>query len=310
MDSEEKGRLTKIQGVLVVTLILNFSVCVLKILLGLFTGAITIVADGLHSLGDSFSNVIGLFGIHMAQKPPDKKYPYGYQKFETYTTLIIASLITYTFIEVMRGGVERLIHPQAVTISPIVLVLMVVSICINIFVVWYEGGAGKKYKSELLIADSSETKSDIVVSVAVTVGVFFISRGALWLDGIITMAVGLLILRVIISIYKSTVKVLCDGQVVNPEEVEAVVLSVEGSKFCHAIRSRGRDEAFYLDFHLGVEPTMIIEEAHDDVCHRVKLALEKKYPQMKGAHIHIEPNNEAGRKRGNSVYAISDPYGY
>lgn len=306
---EKVNRLVKIQGVLVVTLLMNLTVCVLKIVLGLITGTLTIVADGLHSLGDTLSNIMGLLGIHFAQKPPDKKFPYGYEKFETFSTMAIASLITYTFIEVMKRGVDRLLHPQAVTISPLILILMLLSIGINIFVVWYEGGAGRKYKSELLIADSNETKSDILVSFAVLVGVFFISRGVLWLDGVITLGVGLLILRVIIDIYRSTIKVLCDGQVVEPAEVEAVVLSVPGAKFCHAIRSRGREEAFYLDFHLGVEPVMAIEEAHDDVCHRVKLALEKRYPQLKAAHIHIEPNNEAGRRRGNSVFAISDAYG-
>ena len=141
----------------------------------------TIVADGLHSLGDSFSNVMGLLGIGMAGKQPDKRFPYGYEKFEAVTTLIIASIISITFFEVMKSGVERLFHPQPVEISPLVIILMIVSIGINIFVVLYEGGAGKKYKSELLIADSSETKSDIVVSIAVIVGVFFISKGVWWL---------------------------------------------------------------------------------------------------------------------------------
>jgi len=306
---DKKDRLEKIQGVLIVTLIMNFSVCVLKVLLGFFTGSLTIVADGLHSLGDTFSNIMGLLGIRLARKPPDKKFPYGYEKFEAVATLIIASIISITFFEVMKSGVERLLHPRAITISPLVLILMVVSIGFNIFVVWYEGGAGKKYKSELLIADSNETKSDILVSIAVMVGVFFISRGVLWLDGVITLFVGLCILKVIIDIVKSTIKILCDGQVVDPVDVEATVLSVSGAKFCHAIRSRGRSEAFYLDFHLGVEPTMIIEKAHDEICHQVKLALEKRYPELKGAHIHIEPDNEMGRKRGNSVFAISDSYG-
>ncbi|HSV94897.1 MAG TPA: cation diffusion facilitator family transporter [Spirochaetia bacterium] len=305
---EREERLAKIQGVLGVTLALNLTVCALKIVLGLVTGILTIVADGLHSLGDSFSNIIGLLGIRLAQKPPDKKFPYGYEKFETVATLVIASIISITFFEVMKSGVERLFHPQAVSISPLVIVLMVVSVCINIFVVWYEGGAGRKYKSELLIADSSETKTDIFVSIAVIIGVVFISQGVWWLDGVITLFVGLCILRVIIDIIKSTIKVLCDGQVVDPDDIRRVVLSVPGAKFCHAIRSRGRLEAFYLDFHLGVAPETSIEVSHDEICHRVKLALEKEYSGLKAAHIHIEPDNEMGRVRGNSVFAKTDSY--
>jgi len=306
---DRKRRLKKISGVLIATFILNLTVCILKVVLGLVTGSFTIVADGLHSLGDSFSNVMGILGIHLAQKNPDKKFPYGYEKFEAVATLIIASIISITFFEVMKNGVERLLHPQTVSISPLVIILMLVSIGINIFVVWYEGGAGRRLKSELLIADSSETRTDIVVSIAVTIGVYFISRGVLWLDGVITLFVGLMIFKVIIEIIQSTVRILCDGQVIDPNDVRKTVLKVSGAKFCHAIRSRGREEAFYLDFHLGVDPKMMIEKAHDDVCHRVKLALEKKYPEMKAAHIHIEPNNAAGRSRGNSVFAKTDPYG-
>lgn len=305
---EREGRLAKIQKVLTFTFLLNLFVCVLKIVLGVVTGTLTIVADGLHSLGDSFSNIIGILGIRLALKPPDKKFPYGYEKFETVATLVIASIISITFFEVMKNGVERLFNPQAVEISPLVIILMVVSIGINIFVVWYEGGAGRKYKSELLIADSSETRTDILVSIAVTIGVIFISQGVLWLDGVITLFVGLCILKVIIDIVKSTVKILCDGQVIDPKLVKQVVLSVPGTKFCHAIRSRGRQEAFYLDFHLGVEPTTSIELAHDEICHQVKLALEKSFPELKAAHIHIEPDNEMGRVRGNSVFAKTDSY--
>ncbi len=306
MDRRE--RLVKIQGVFGKTLFLNLAVCILKVVLGLVTGSWTIAADGLHSLGDSFSNVIALIGIGLAQKPPDKKYPYGYEKFEAVATLVIASLISVTFFEVTKSGIERLLHPQVITISPLVFLLMICSIGVNIFVVWYESRAGKRYKSELLLADASETKTDIFISAAVIVGMFFIDQGIYWLDGLFTIFVGLLILKVIIEIIESTVKVLCDGQIIDPEKIKTVIMSVPGVRFCHAIRSRGREETFYLDFHLGVDPELSIEEAHDEICHQVKLALEANFPGMKSALIHIEPNNEMGRSRGNSVFGKKDGF--
>lgn len=272
------------------------------------TGALTITADGLHSLGDSFTNIVGIVGIKLSQRDPDKRFPYGYEKFEAVATLIIAGLISITFFEVLKAGIERLLHPQAITIAPLVLVLMCLSICVNFFVVWYETRAGMKYRSELLQADASETKADIMISAGVIVSVFFISRGVYWLDGVITIVIALLILKVIIDIIKSTVRILADAQVIDPGEITEVVTAVEGVRFCHTIRSRGRPDAFYLDFHLGVDPEISVEEAHDVICHQVKLALQAHYPNLKSASVHIEPDNESGRSRGNSVFAKSDPF--
>lgn len=306
---ERRERLHKIHKVLVATFFLNLATCLIKIVLGLATGVLTITADGFHSLGDSLSNIVGIFAIHLSRKDADEKYPYGYEKFEAVATLVIASIISITFFQVAKSGIEKLMHPQGVVIHPYVFGVMLVSTLINVFVVWYEGGWGKRLKSELLIADSSETKSDIVVSLAVMGGVYFIGRGVAWLDGAITLVIACFILHIIISIIRDTTKVLCDAQVIDPEEVERVAMAVEGAKFCHAIRSRGRETGFYLDFHLGVDEALPIEMAHDDVCHRVKEALHDHFPNMKAANVHIEPDNESGRTRANSVFRTRDTYG-
>jgi len=306
---ERKERLREVQVVLWRTFFLNLLTCVIKIILGLFTGILAITADGIHSLGDSLSNVAGMFAIRLARKDPDEKYSYGYDKFEAVATLIIAGIISITFFEVTKAGIEKLIHPQAIVLHPFVLVIMLASICINLFIVWYEGGAGRRLKSELLIADSSETKSDIFVSIAVMAGIYFIGQGVLWLDGIITLAIALLILRIIIGIIRSTTKVLCDAQVVEPEKIVSVVMAIPEVKFCHAVRTRGRENGFYADFHIGVDCSMSVEEAHDKISHKVKQTIKQAFPDMKAAHIHIEPDNEAGRERRNSVFRKTDPYG-
>jgi len=303
---ERKERLVKINRVLILTMFLNLFVCLLKVVLGLVTGSLTIMADGLHSLGDTLSNIVGMVGIKLAQKQPDKKYPYGYEKFEAVATLIIAGLISITFFEVMKSGIERLLNPQVVEISPLVLLLMAVSVGVNIFVVWYESRASKRHRSELLHADASESRTDIYISIGVMIGIFFMYQGMYWLDGVITIIVGLFILKVIIDIIISTVKVLADGQIIDPEEVEKIVLSVPGARFCHSIRSRGREDAFYIDLHLGVDPNISVEEAHDEICHSVKLALEEHYSTLKSAQVHIEPDNESGRHRSRSVFAKNE----
>ena len=306
---EREERLGMIHLVLWRTFFLNLATCIIKIALGLFTGVLTITADGIHSLGDSLSNIAGIFAITLARKSPDERYPYGYDKFEAVATLIIASIISITFFEVAKAGVEKLFHPHQHTISAPIFLVMAVTTGINIFVVWYEGGWGKRLKSELLIADAAETKSDVVVSFAVMAGVYLIGRGYARVDGIITLVIALFILRIIVEIIESTAKILCDAQVIDPKKIIEVVMSVPGVRFCHAVRTRGSENGFYLDFHLGVREDASIAIAHDKICHEVKQALQIAFPNLKAANVHIEPDNEDGRVRKNSVFRMTDPYG-
>lgn len=308
---DQSERLRDVQTVLIWTLVMNLAVCALKIILGLFTGIVAITADGLHSLGDSLSNVVGFVGIRLAMREPDETHGYGYEKYEAITTLLITGLISITCYKVFESGIARLLHPETIGIPLVILPVMLGSMVVNVVTIMYEGRAGKRLKSVLLVADSNETLCDLWVSGGVLVSTFIIKlTGWRWLDGVVTIVIGFLILRTIWEIIKPAAKQLADAHVVEPAHVEAIVMAVPGVRFCHAVRSRGRKEAFYLDLHMGVDSNLSIENAHDDVCHRVKLALGTAFPELKSALVHIEPDNEAGRIREKSVFRERDPYGH
>jgi cation diffusion facilitator family transporter len=304
-------RLAEVNVVLVVTLALNFAVCVVKIVLGLVTGILAITADGVHSLGDSLSNVVGLLGVRLARRSPDERYPFGYDKFEAITTLVVASLISVTFFSVLENGVGRLLHPRPMQVSLLTLALIAGTVLVDLFIVWYEGGAGRRLSSELLVADAAETRGDVYVSLSVLAGVFVIGRwGLWWLDGLLTLVIAYAILRIIVQIYRDTSRILCDAQVVDPTVISDIVMRVPGVQFCHAIRTRGRPNGYYAEFHLGVAQLLTIEQAHDDVCHRAKEALHQALPNLKSALVHIEPDTADGRSRARSVFRRRDPYGH
>jgi cation diffusion facilitator family transporter len=303
------ARLASVSRVLTVTLFLNGAVSLTKVLLGTLTGITAITADGLHSFGDCLSNLVGLIGMRLARRLPDQKHGYGYDRFEAVATLGIVGLISITCYTVIKAGVLRLLLPTVVALQPMVLGVMLASMAVNLFTVWYEGGAGRRLNSLILVADSTETKSDLLVSAGVIASTVLAGwTGWGWLDGAVTLAIGLLMLRVIAEIAAPTVRQLTDVQAVDPDEVARVVLAVEGVRFCHAVRSRGPAEGFFLDLHLGVASGTSIDQAHDSVCHNVKLALKEAFPGLKAANIHLEPDNEGGRRRGNSVFRETDLY--
>ena len=302
MDNKE-SRLREIERVLVITLFLNLLASVAKITLGLTTGVMAIAADGFHSLGDTFSNIVGIVGTRLARRPPDKDHAYGYDRYEDIATLLVVSLISITCYKVFETGISHLLSPTIIKMSGLILATILGSMLINLITVIYEKGAGKKLGSNLLIADATETKSDLWISGIVIISTSITSfTDWYWLDGISTILIGLMIVKTIWEIVVPTAKQLADAQAVDPNSIYEIIMSILGEGYCHEIRTRGKPESFFLDCHIGVDPKTSIETAHDDICHRVKLALRDKFPGLRSANIHIEPDNETARRRESSIF--------
>jgi len=145
----------------------NLAVALAKIVLGYATGAVSIISDGFHSLTDSASNVVALIGVSVAKRPPDRNHPYGHRKYETMASLGILVFLIIVMVEVLRAAINRLISGGAPRVFPEGIALMTVTLIINIFVVQYEQRAGRRLRSEVLMADAKHTRSDVLTSGAV-----------------------------------------------------------------------------------------------------------------------------------------------
>src|SRR5439155_15860298 len=135
---DQGSRARDIRGVLVLVLALNLLVAAAKLAYGLMTGAISMVADGIHSLMDSSSNVIGLVGTAVAARPPDPGHPYGHRKFEVIAALGITFLLFLACYEILTGSVARLMSSQRPRVTAASFAIMIVTIVINTFVTIYE----------------------------------------------------------------------------------------------------------------------------------------------------------------------------
>lgn len=299
----------KQKRVLWITLFLNAIVSISKILVGLFTGLLNLVADGVHSLFDSLNNIAGIILLNISKKPADEKYPYGYSKFETLGVIFICTLLLLAFFEISKEAVIRFIKPPAVSFEIVPFIVMGITIAVNIFIVWYENKKSKELKSEFLKADAAHTKSDIFISLGVTLGLILIKMGYYWVDPLASAVIALLILHALKENLKTSVAIVCDANLIPAEEIEKLVMSVQEIKFCHEIRTRGKESAFFMDCHIGVKPGMSVKEAHD-ISHRVKETLKEYFkpprPFLLYATIHIEPDDDETRQRANSVFKNED----
>jgi cation diffusion facilitator family transporter len=306
----DKGR--EVLKVLIIVLLLNLSVSIVKILVGLITGMNSILSDGIHSFSDAAINIMGVVSSKIASRPPDERHPYGYEKYETIATNIIIAICFLLGFNVMKDAFIQIFKnvPKDVQHFSLGYFTLVFTIVINIITAIYEGRKGKKLNSEFLIADSTETKSDIFVSLGVMIGIFLVSRGLIFFDSLISILIGTFIIYNSSKILKMTSQILCDTAVIPPEEICKVLSQFPEVKFAHGIRTRGKPDSVYAELHIGVHKDTTIEYAHDIISHKVKEALSKKFPQIKYISIHIEPDNEKARLREGSVFKKKDKYSF
>ncbi|MBN2110643.1 MAG: cation transporter [Methanosarcinaceae archaeon] len=296
-------RFRKIQRVMWYVLFLNLVVAVAKIAYGMWTNVLSMQSDGYHSLFDGVSNVVGLIGIQVASKPPDREHPYGHRKFETLAAVFIAFILGVVAFEIVRSALERFGNGNNPEVTTISFLVMLGTMVVNYSVSTYEKKKGTEFKSEVLLADSAHTKSDIYVSVSVLLGLVAIKAGYPIVDPVIAIFVAIVVLHAGLEIIFSSVSVLCDESRIDPEKISDVVCAVEGVKGCHKIRTRGPEGNVYVDLHVEVEPEMPTYKSHT-IAHIVQYRLKEAFEGIEEVLVHIEPVEHAHDQDYDNNYNI------
>ncbi|MBR8836974.1 MAG: cation transporter [Stigonema ocellatum SAG 48.90 = DSM 106950] len=285
MTYDKRGAVRK---VLIITLLLNLFVLALKAVVGVSTGSLSLLAEALHSVTDSASNVLGLIASHFSSPAPDREHPYGHHKFEAMGALGIAVFLGIACFEILQGAIERIIKGGLpVKISAPELWLLLIVLGVNIFVAYYERGVGKRIGSEILIADAKHTMSDIWLTIAVIGGLIGVWLGYQWLDIVLAFPVALLVFWSGWSVLKENLPELVDQMAIAPEVINAIALSVPGVINCHDIASRGiLGRQVFIEMHLIVN-AQDVETAHR-ITEEVERQLEERFNPAR-ILIHVEP---------------------
>ena len=290
------ARRNAIARVLVGILGLNLAVAVAKLIYGYHSGAISITADGVHSLLDGASNVIGIIGIAVARRPPDANHPYGHRKYETFAALGIAAMMFFGCWEILTSALERWRHPRLPEITTTGFVVLGATLAVNVFVVWIERREGRRLQSELLVSDAGHTGSDVLASLLVMASFAAIRLGIAWADLAAAVVIVGLIVRAGFEILRNTLSTLSDERRIEPRLVQEEALAEPGVLEAHNVRSRGPDDDIHVDLHILVDPQMAIADAHQ-IGHRVDARLRKKWPGVTDVMVHVEPGLESERGR-------------
>ena len=287
-------RLAKIRRVLLYTLLLNISVAVAKIGYGYIIDSVSMLSDGFHSFFDGTSNIIGLAGIWIASKPPDKSHPYGHRKFETLSTIAIAMLIFIAAAGILRAAYSRLTTMHDIEVTATGFIIMAITLLVNIWVMTYETKKGRELKSDFLLADALHTKTDIFISISVVISLIAAKMGYPGIDIIAAAIITVFIVRMGFSILKSAAEVLTDASCIDSSEIKKVAESVKGVRGTHSIRTRGGEAFANIDLHVLVNPETKTKDSHE-IAHDVEAAVKKEFPSVRDIIVHIEPDQ--GKKQ-------------
>lgn len=279
-----------VRRVLVATLVLNIIVVIAKLVAGILAGSLSIISDAIHSSVDSLNNVVGLVIVRFAHAEPDDEHPYGHAKFETLAAFVIAGFLFVTCYQIGISAFNRLLngggHPE---ISLLTVATMIATIAVNVFVTVYEHRAGKRLNSRFLIADAIHTRSDVLVSCSILLGLGLMKLGYYWIDPVASLGVAAVIAWNGYKIFRATIPELVDAAPVSAERIVAISEGVPGVHSVHDVRSRGRDGEMFIEMHMHLEPEL---ERDHILAHSITEEVEQRLENELGrviVTIHVEP---------------------
>ena len=236
-DNTSAPEVRKAYGMLCgsVGIALNILLFAGKFLAGFFSNSIAITADAFNNLSDAGSSLITLVGFQMAGQKPDPHHPFGHGRIEYLSGLFVSIAILIMAFELIRSSLNKIIHPQPVTFSPLTILILLISIGVKLYMAFYNKRISRKIDSAAMNATATDSLSDTLATTVVLVSSLTAHFTGWKIDGWCGILVGLFIFYAGYCAAKDTISPLL-GQAPNPDfvkKVENIVMSYEHVKGIH-----------------------------------------------------------------------------
>ena len=272
------------------SLIGNILAAIFKISVGLMTGSKGLVADGVHSVADSFASAFILLSLMIAKKPYDESHPYGYGKVEYISTLLAAALLFVGASVIMVDDVLAIAH--GIHETPLNAALLATLVCFVYSYTLYKSNicAGTQIGSPAIMADAYESRADSFSAGAVLLGLIGTKLGFIYADAIAAAIVALLIYRMSIEMFSHGIHGLIDS---SPDKgiidrVAKTSLAVEGVEGVRSINARRMGQKNWIDLIIDVSGKKTILETHM-IGENVKKAVLEKIEKIGGISVNCFP---------------------
>lgn len=279
-------------------LIVNVALTIGKLFAGIFGRSGAMVSDAVHSLSDSLTDVVVLVLVKKSTKPKDDSHDYGHGKYETLATVLIGIALFAVGVFLMVNSVEKIVgfYRGEELNSPgiIALVVAFISIVAKETLFWVTYSVGKKVKSQAVIANAWEHRSDAMSSVATLLGIGgAIFLGGRWkvLDPVAALIVSALIISVAYKLVRPGFNELLESSL--SKEIEDDIISEvmkinDGIADPHNLKTRRIGPNIAIEIHIRLKADMTVQESHE-ITREIEKRLKAKYGDGTLIAIHVEP---------------------
>ncbi len=201
-----------------------------KFLAGILSGSIAITADAFNNLSDAGSSIVTLAGFKMAGQKPDPDHPFGHGRIEYISGLIVSFIILLMAFELLKSSVAKIMHPADLTFSPVVVLILILSIAVKFYMAYYNKKIGRRLDSAAMRAAATDSLSDTLATSVVLIATLVSHHFGILIDGYCGILVGLFICYAGINAAKDTIGPLL-GQAPDPafvKQIEDIVMSYDG----------------------------------------------------------------------------------
>jgi cation diffusion facilitator family transporter len=287
-------RYREVRKVTLIGSLVDLLLGVAKILVGWVAHSQALIADGLHSLSDLATDFVVLYAAKHSHREADEDHPYGHGRIETLATVGLGLTLIAVAVGIGYAAVERMNAPELL-LKPgmVALGVAVISVISKEAIYQYTRNAARRLRSNMLMANAWHSRSDAISSVVVIIGVAGAMMGHAYLDSVAAIAVAVMIAKIGFDLVRDSSRELIDTAL-EPRVIDNIreaVLSVDGVRALHMLRSRRSGGDALVDLHLQVDPRISVSEGHQ-IGDTVRRHLLDRIEEVTDVTVHIDPEDD------------------
>lgn len=239
-----------------------------KLLVGIMSGSISVMADAFNNLSDAASSVIGFVGVKMAQKPADEDHPFGHGRMEYISAFVVAFIVIQVGFSLFRTSIDKIRHPEDMTCSLLSILILLMSVGVKLWLGIFNRKLGSRIQSAVLKATATDCLGDVATTSATIVSMLIFGAFGRNIDGIVGLAVSAVVMLAGLNIAKDTLSPLL-GEAIDPavyRQINQFVLQYDGVVGTHdlIVHSYGPSRRM-ASIHAEVPKDSDMERSHEIV---------------------------------------------
>ncbi len=273
-------------------MVANILLVILKVWVGLISKSQALVADGIHSLSDLFSDVVVIFGLKLGRMEEDENHPYGHARIETAASMLVGIILFLVGLGIGYNAVLTIYHHEESHPGLPAIGAALLSIILKEGLYWYTVAVGRRIKSPALIGNAWHHRSDAFSSIAVLIGVGGAYLNPSWhmADAFAALIVTFFIIKVGGNLTWSAMKEVVDTA---PDQkmqawIEQTALEIHGVREVHDVRARHSGAQIFVELHIVVDPFLTVWDGHE-IAATVKHTLLNNVSDVTRVIVHVDP---------------------